>query len=75
MTLDSGSDDNDNDDNNNNNNNNWEDNMDPITFNRYYAASHPVLAKVVQEHDQKVRERLNQGIAGWLEGVQSDSEM
>ena len=50
---------------------NWEDNMDPITFLRHYAASHSVLAKVVQEHDQKLRERFDQGIASWMEGVQS----
>jgi hypothetical protein len=64
ITLDSCSEGDDDDD-------NWEDNMDPITFLRYYAASHPVLAKVVQEHDQKLRERFDQGIASWMEGVQS----
>jgi hypothetical protein len=64
VTLDSCSEGDDDDD-------NWEDNMDPITFLRYYAASHPVLAKVVQDHDQKLRERFDQGIASWMEGVQS----
>jgi hypothetical protein len=29
----------------------WEDRMDPVTFARYYAASSPHLAKIVQEHD------------------------
>jgi hypothetical protein len=51
----------------------WEDNMDPITFARYYAASTPLLAKVVQEHDEKMRERLNQGILNWVEGVQPET--
>jgi len=32
----------------------WEDNMDSITFCRYYAAGHLLLAKIVQEHDQKI---------------------
>jgi len=30
------------------------------------------MAKIVQEHDQKMRERLNQEITNWAEGVQSD---
>jgi hypothetical protein len=64
MTLDLGSDDDDDDD-------NWEDNMDPITFTRYYAAGNPLLAKIVQEHDQKMRELRDQGIVNWVEGVQS----
>jgi hypothetical protein len=64
MTLDLGSDDDD---------DNWEENMDPITFARYYAAGNPLLAKIVQEHDQKMRERLDQGIANWVEGVQSET--
>jgi len=51
----------------------WEDNMDPISFVRHYAASHPVLARVVQEHDQKVRERLDQGIANWVAAVQPEA--
>jgi hypothetical protein len=66
MTLDSGSDDDDDDD---DDDDNWEDNMDPITFARYYAVGNPLLAKIVQEHDQKMRERLNQGITNWVEGV------
>jgi hypothetical protein len=49
----------------------WEDNMDPITFARYYAAFDPVMARIVRDHDQAMRERLNQGIANWIEGVQS----
>ena len=46
--------------------------MDPITFARYYAASTPFLAKIVEEHDQKVRELLNQRIVNWMEGVQAE---
>jgi hypothetical protein len=51
----------------------WEDNMDPITFARYYAASNPLLAKIVQEHDEKMRERLDRGILNWVEEVQSET--
>jgi hypothetical protein len=51
----------------------WEDNMDPITFARYYAAGNPLLARIVQEHDEKMRERLNQGVMNWVEGVQSET--
>jgi hypothetical protein len=47
--------------------------MDPITFARHYAVGHPLLAKIVQENDQKMRERLDQNILSWFEGVQSDS--
>jgi hypothetical protein len=61
MTLESFSDDAYDDD-----DDDWEDNMDPITFARYYMVGDPLLAKIVQEHDQKVRERLNQGIANWI---------
>ena len=35
----------------------WEDNMDPITFCKYYAAANPDMAKIVQDHDRKMRER------------------
>jgi len=49
--------------------NNWKDEMVPITFARYYAASHPLLVKVVQEHDQKMHERLDQRIATWVDGL------
>jgi len=51
----------------------WEDQMDPITFARYYAAQNLHLAKIVQDHDDKMRERLKEGIASWLEGVQSET--
>ena len=67
MTPDTGSDDDDDDD-----DEDWEDNTDPITFARYYAAGSPSLAKIVQEHDQKMRERFNEGIVNWMEGVQTD---
>jgi hypothetical protein len=64
MVLDSGSDDDDEDD-------DWEDRMDPVTFARYYAASSPHLAKIVQEHDEKMRVRLDQEITNWAQGVRS----
>jgi hypothetical protein len=50
----------------------WEDKMDPVAFARYYAAQNLHLAKIVQDHDAKVRERLNEGIAGWVKSVQSE---
>lgn len=62
VVLDSGSDDDDEDD-------DWEDRMDPVTFARYSAASSPHLAKIVQEHDQKVRLRLDQEITNWAQEV------
>jgi hypothetical protein len=43
--------------------------MDPVTFARYYAASSPALAEIVREHDQIMRERLNQRVATWVDGV------
>jgi hypothetical protein len=45
--------------------------MDPITFARYYGARIPPLAKMVQDHDDKMRERLVEGVSTWLKGVQS----
>lgn len=51
----------------------WEDNMDPITFGRHYAAGNPPLAKIVQEHDEKMRDRLDQGIKDWVEGIQFET--
>ena len=47
---------------------NWEDN---ITFLRYCAAGDPLLAKMVQEHERRVHEHLNQRIANWVEEVHS----
>ncbi|KAM6488962.1 hypothetical protein JOM56_015598 [Amanita muscaria] len=69
IVLDSGSDDDDDDD----DNPDWEDTMDPVTFARYYAAFNPHFAKIVQEHDQKMRERLDQEITNWAKGVQSET--
>jgi hypothetical protein len=50
-----------------------EDQMDPITFARYYAAQNPHLAKIVQDHDDNLRERLVEGIASWVKGFQSET--
>jgi hypothetical protein len=33
----------------------WEDRMDPVAFARYYAAQNPHLAKIVHDHDVKMR--------------------
>ena len=68
VTLDSCSDDDCGDD-----NEVWEDNMDPITFGRHYAAGNPPLAKIVQEHDEKMRDRLDRGIMNWMEGIESET--
>ncbi|KAH9995386.1 hypothetical protein BJV74DRAFT_883905 [Russula compacta] len=68
LILDSNDDDVDDDD-----DDDWEDGMDPITFARYYAAQNPHLAKIVQDHDSKMRQRRNKGITRWVEGVQSET--
>ena len=45
--------------------------LDPVTFaTRYYAAQDLHSAKMVQDHDDKMRERVVEGIASWLEGIQ-----
>ena len=49
----------------------WEDNMDPVTFARYYAATTPFLAEIVEEHDQQIRKLLDRRVANWLESVTS----
>lgn len=66
LILDSNDDDDEDDD-----DSDWEDGMDPITFARYYAAQNPHLAKIVRDHDNKMRERLNEGIMRWVGGVRS----
>jgi hypothetical protein len=72
MTFDSCLDD-DNDDDNDDNSDDEEESMDPITYLRHYSAGNPVLMKVVQDHDQKERERINQEIRNWMAGVQSET--
>jgi hypothetical protein len=57
---------------------NWEDNMDPLTFARYYAGpSNPHFFKMVQDHDRETRARFNNEIKSWVEGVvvSADSEL
>ena len=49
----------------------WEDNMEPMTFVRFYAPGNPLLMKMVEDYDRKNRERLNEGIANWAKGLQS----
>jgi len=51
----------------------WEHEMDPNTFARCYGAHNPHFAKLVQDHDDKMRERLIEGIASWVKGVQSET--
>ena len=47
----------------------WEDRMDPIAFARYYGAQSPHLARIVQDHDDNMRERLVEGVIGWVRGI------
>jgi hypothetical protein len=52
----------------------WENEMDAITFARNYGAHIPHMAKMVQDHDDdKMRERLVEGITSWVKGVQSET--
>ena len=68
LMLDDDDDDDDDDD-----NDDWEDNMDPVTYARYYAAQHPLLARIVQDHDDKMRERLVEENESWAKGVQPET--
>jgi hypothetical protein len=48
----------------------WEDNMDPLTFARYYAGpSNPHFVKMVQDHDRETRARFDCEMKRWAEGV------
>lgn len=47
----------------------WEDNMDPVTFARYYAPQNPYYAKIVEDHDRAVQERLDRDIKEWAAQV------
>jgi len=51
----------------------WEDRMDPVMFARYYADQNPHLAKIVQDHNAKMCECLDEGIASWMESVQLET--
>ena len=51
----------------------WEVRMDPVTFARYYAAQNPHLARIVQVGDDKKRGPFHEGIANWVEGIQSET--
>ena len=50
----------------------WVDNMDPVTFARYYANTIPHCAKIVQDHDRWSRAHLNRKITDWASGVVLD---
>jgi hypothetical protein len=48
----------------------WDDNMDPLTFARYYAGpSNPHFVKMVQDYDRETRARFDHDIKSWAEGV------
>ena len=55
----------------------WENNMDPLTFARYYARpSNPQFVKIVQDHDRETCTRFEDKMKVWAEGVISaDSEL
>jgi hypothetical protein len=68
LDFDDGSDDNE----------DWEDNMDPLTFVRYYAGpSNPHFVKMVQDHDRETRACFINEMKSWAEGVaaSADSEL
>jgi hypothetical protein len=49
--------------------------MDLTTLVRnYYGIHHPVIAEMIQGHDDQMRERLVEGITSWAKGVQSETE-
>jgi hypothetical protein len=52
----------------------WEDNMDPIEYCRCLASQIPIYAKIVEDHDRKVRERCNIDISNWIESVAAAPE-
>jgi len=43
--------------------------LDPISYLRYFTAGNPVVAQLVEEHDKKMREELNQRIVMWIDDV------
>jgi hypothetical protein len=48
----------------------WEDNMDPLTFARYYAGpSNPHFVKMVQDYNRETRARFDRGMKRWAQGV------
>jgi len=48
----------------------WEDNMDPLTFARYYAGpANPHFVKMVQDHDRETRAQFDRDMKSWSEGV------
>ena len=49
--------------------NEWADNMDPVTFARYYANTIPQFAKIVQDHNRESHAHLNCKITNWAGGV------
>jgi hypothetical protein len=47
----------------------WEDNMDPIEYCRCLANQIPIYAKLVEDHNRKVREHCNLDISNWIKTV------
>jgi hypothetical protein len=52
----------------------WDDNMDPVTFARYYANTIPQCARIVQDHDRAARARLVRKITDWTGGIAAEPE-
>ena len=48
----------------------WEDNMDPLTFARYYAGpSNPHFVKMVEDHDREICGCFDHEMKSWAERV------
>ena len=52
----------------------WEEIRDPIEYCRCLASQIPMYAKIVEDHDRKVRERRNLDISNWIESVAAAPE-
>jgi hypothetical protein len=59
----------DNEDDNEDDSSEWVDNMDPVTFARYYANTIPQFAKIVQDHNRESHVHLNRKITNWAGSV------
>jgi hypothetical protein len=67
----------DDDDDEDDNDEEWEDNMDPITFMRYFATRNPnpTITKLVEDYDREERARLDSKISGWTAGIMDVAEI
>jgi hypothetical protein len=49
----------------------WEDNMDPITFMRYFSTRNPnpTIIKLVEDYDREEHAKFENKIQGWAAGI------